>query len=350
MKFLATGDIQAHNWSQFSYIRKDGMNSRLYNCLEIFRILRHEAKKRGITRVLLNGDVIEENAYIETEVYTGVYDELEKLHKEGLEVVINVGNHDILRESDGRIIHALRPFRKVAHVVETPTMVWGHLWVVPWIENPDKFKKTIADLYASGEGDYALALHVGVSGAKTGPTGYLLRSPIKLKDLRRRDFSVVILSDYHTRQRLASNVFYLGSPLQHSFGEIHRPCIWEIDLDGRDYAAKKIYTDLPTFKRVSIGNGEDIGKLERKSKDLAGNYVRIELRPGSKVSDRSIEEWSKDTGALVQIERRGEQRDSTEPDVRTIQPEEAIKRYVKENAKERYQKRLRKLGEKIYSG
>src|SRR5258708_38450111 len=104
------------------------MNSRLYNCLQVFRILKREAEKRGITKILLNGDLLEENAYIDVEEYDAVYREVEKLYKEGLEIVINLGNHDVLRESEGRALHSLRPFRQIATIVEKPRFVWSFLF------------------------------------------------------------------------------------------------------------------------------------------------------------------------------------------------------------------------------
>ena len=84
MKFLITGDLQIHAWKQFSYIRKNGMNSRLYNCLKVFDVLLEEAKKRNITRILLNGDLFEESNYIDVEVFDATYLKFEKLYSEGM--------------------------------------------------------------------------------------------------------------------------------------------------------------------------------------------------------------------------------------------------------------------------
>src|SRR3989304_857976 len=160
MRFLATGDIQAHNWRQFSYVRSDGQNSRLHNCLKVFDILEEEARARRIRRVLLNGDIFEENAYIDVEVYDAVYRRLERLHSEGLDIVVNVGNHDVLLQSGGRVLHSLRPLRKICKVIESPTLVWGKLWVVPWMAEPEKFKQTIKHLRVKGS--MSLVCHVGV--------------------------------------------------------------------------------------------------------------------------------------------------------------------------------------------
>lgn len=345
MRFLATGDIQCHAWRQFSYTRKDGMNSRLYNCLQVFEIILKEAEERGINKVLLNGDIFEENAYINVEVYDAVYRKIEKLHRHGLEVVINLGNHDMLKESGKRVLHSLRAFRTVATVIEKPTLVWGTLQVVPWTSDIHGFKKTIAGFRRDKE--CALVLHCGVQGATTGPTSYLVRNPIKLKDVRPNEFAAVILSDYHTRQRLAKNVFYLGSPLQHSFGETHRPCIWEMHLDGRSFVSKKIYTNLPLFRKIRMERASD---LRKKLETLSSNYVAIVIPASSNLSDEEIEHVVRGRFQF-RIERKEDELDSEQPEnVHTLAPEEAISQYTGFHSSGKSIKRLNQLGQSLYAG
>src|SRR6266576_352945 len=190
MKFLITGDLQIHPWRQFSYTRKSGMNSRLYNCLKVFDVLLEEAQKRGITKILLNGDLFEANDYIDVETFDSTYLKLEKLHSEGMEVCINLGNHDISRYAGERILHALRAFRKVATIIEEPALVWKSLWVVPWCPSPEKIKEGIRS-FGRTPGTRGLEIsticlvgHFGVQGARTGSHSILLKNAIVLKDLR----------------------------------------------------------------------------------------------------------------------------------------------------------------------
>jgi len=347
LRFLATGDLQVHAWRQFSYTRSNGQNSRLYFCLKVFDIILREAKARGINKVLIDGDVIEENSFIDVEVYDAVYRKIEKLHDEGLDTVINLGNHDVLRESGGRVLHSLRAFRKVATIVEEPKLVWGFLSVVPWMANPEDIKKAILGLEASRK--MGLALHCGVQGARTGPTSYLVRNPIKLRDIRATDFGFVLLSDYHTSQKLSPNVFYLGSPIQHSFGEIHRPAIWDIRvLDVAPwYIAKRIYTDLPRFKSVHVRRLSD---FKDKLDSFSGNYVRAILSADSKVLEEDLERLASGRFQL-QVDREDEGKDVvSNGDVHTMDPEEAIFRYTEFHSSVGKRSRLVQLGKKLYHG
>jgi DNA repair exonuclease SbcCD nuclease subunit len=343
IRFLATGDLQIHPWKQFSYTKSNGMNSRLYNCLKVLDIMRKEAHKRGITKILLNGDILEETDYIQVEVYDGLYRKIERMCEEGLDVVVNCGNHDICKQSSGRVLHSLRPLRQVATVVEEPTLVWDALQVVPWMADSEALKKAIRRVRSSRS--YGLALHCGVQGAKTGPTAYLVRNPIKLRDIRSKEFGLVLLSDYHTRQWLSKNALYLGSPLQHSFGEIHRPCIWDVRLFGHDpyFDARKIYTNLPRFRRLDVSRIKD---LRRKVEALRGDYVKLHTPAGGGVSEADIQKVVKGK-FLYDIEETSEEQED-KPDTSSLHPLEVISQYAR--SKVSSPKKLVSLGIKLYKG
>ena len=346
MKFLATGDLQIHAWRQFSYTLKNGMNSRLYNCLKVFDFLLEEAKKRGIKRILINGDTFEENSYIDVEVFDATYLRLEKLHSVGMEVVINIGNHDISRQSGRRILHSLRAFRKVATVVEEPTHIWGDsVFVVPWDSSPDRIKEAIRSCKASK--NKILVLHCGVQGATTGPTSYLVRNPIKLDDVRHTEFGLVVLSDYHTRQFLAPNVLYMGSPLQHSFGEIHSPCVWRFSAGGRGIHPRmeKIPTSFPRFRRVSVSSEHE---LSHRTRNFKGDYVQVTA--GDSLDERRIERIASRIGFQYTIKREAEEVEDSKQS-KSFDISKVMEKYVESQVGSvSKQQRLLRLGEKLYEG
>lgn len=346
IRFLITGDIQAHKWRQFAHVTKSGMNSRLANCLKVFRLCRKEALKRGINKLLLNGDILEESDYIDIEIFNGVYNELEKISDDGIETAINLGNHDVHKEVAGRVLHALRAFRKVARVIESPTLLWGKVYVVPWM--PDSSSIVDAITAVKEPSDKCLVLHCGVQGATTGPKAYLVRNPIKLRDIRASEFSVTLLSDYHTRQYLQKSppVLYMGSPLQHTFGEIHRPCIWSVCLGGGGVRPRldKIYTGLPRFRRVTASTARE---FREQTIGFANDYVKVRAA-SDELSDRSIEHVAREIGFQVSIERAKKEVEDIQ-DVRSVNFQSAMENYVRNNAKSNAEKLL-KLGWRIFNG
>jgi DNA repair exonuclease SbcCD nuclease subunit len=348
MRFLATGDLQIHKWQQFAYTTKSGMNSRLANCLKVLKFIREKALERGISKVLLNGDILEECDFIDVETFNGVYNELEKSQDAGIETVINLGNHDVHGEFGGRIQHALRAFRKVATVVEEPIKIWGYLFVVPWMSSPDLIKTAIGDLEISKND--SLALHYGVQGAVTGPKNYLVRNPIHLKDIRSKEFALTLLSDYHTSQRLQRNppVWYLGSPIQHTFGEIHKPCVWEIFLrgDGGKPKLTRHFTNFPQFRRVSASSEHE---LERRTSAFSGDYVKV-FSKSERLSDRAIERVASRIGFRVQVERMAEAIEDIQ-NTQSVNFQDAMCSYVWNNVKTKSRgEKLLKLGWRIFNG
>lgn len=319
------------------------MNSRLFNCLKVFDILKKEAKKRGIDKVFINGDVFEENDYIPVAAYDGVYRKLEEMADDGLDVVLNIGNHDVSKSS-GRLLHSLRPFRRVATVVERPKTIWERLKVVPYMGDTEILKNYVKSLDSSDQ--LCLCLHIGVQGAVTGPTNYLVRNPVHLKDVRPTSFGLVLLSDFHTRQQLAGNVFYLGSPLQHSFGEIHKPVIWEVRLllHPPFFKLIEIPTPFPRFRRVHAGTRSSLRTVLNK---YAGDYVSVTIPSEGRLSPEDVEKIAKEEGCKVAVRTKGEE-EQEDAAIKLWQPEEQIEKYVVENAKKRNRKRLTNLGLELY--
>ena len=348
LRFISTGDLQVHPFKQFSKTRSSGMNSRLHNCLRIFDLIIDAVQKTGVKKVLLNGDILESTNEIEVQTYDALYSKLERLKKNGIDIVINMGNHDICKAAGKRILHSLRPFRQVATVIEKPTLVWDYLWVIPWMQKPKEFKRAIQKLPASKR--FALALHCGVQGATTGPSAYLVRNPIKLKDIRHEKFGIVLLSDYHTRQWLAYNALYMGSPLQHSFGETHNPCLWDVSLlDSKPwFKLEKIYTNMPRFKRVYVQKLADLTNVLDK---FRGHYVRVLLVRGTRVSPEDIEQAVAGQ-FLYELEYEKEETERGIDKTVALQPEAAMMQFVgtQMKADSKRARKLLALGHEIYAG
>lgn len=353
LRFLATGDIQAHEWKQFATVTPEGMNSRLHNILSVFDVISREAKSRGIKKLLINGDVFEENSYISTETYDGVYRKLEKLHDEGVETVINLGNHDVVLYSASRVLHALRPFRKVATIFERPGVAWSHVFLVPYEPDVEKIKSSFAAL---GDGSCTcVAAHVGVQGGSVGPKDYLLRCPIKLRDLHPKRIKLILLSDFHKSQFLRKNVLYMGSPIQHTFGEVHRPKIWDVSLLDEPpwFKLRRIYTEFPTFRRIEVDEGKLLELKEKvRGKDfpLHNSYVRA-IITSDKVRDEDLEELARVGKFLLQIHRKGQTDAGERSEIEALDARSLIGKYVHENARGKVErKRLANLGRELYPG
>lgn len=321
-RFLITGDIHAHNFRQFSKILPSGINSRLDNCLRVFDLLLREALARKINKIILNGDIFHEADEIDTEVYGEVYKRLERLHDHNIDTYLVLGNHDTTLCTSSRLVHSLFAFRKIAHVIEKPTTLWGTVSAIPWTANTVLYKQWIkaASLETPPR---VLVTHVGISEGRIGQSGIRIKGQVRLVDLHPEGFRLVLLSDYHHRQKVADHVYYLGSPLHHNFGETHDPCIWEIQVfDSKPYYLRKsIGTNLPRFISLSTARLEN---LRDQFDHNRGSYFSIRTSK----SDVEIQRLAEKYGCQIDIEHISKEKDEKDFTKRSFSLEELINRYA----------------------
>lgn len=340
LRFLVTGDLQVHAWKQFSTTLPDGTNSRLENTLKVFDILKREAKARGIDKVLLNGDILEESDDIKTEVYSGLYKRIESLHLAGIDTALNLGNHDVVQQTEFSLIHSLLPFRSIARVIERPIRLWKYVWVVPWMGNSSIFKRSVASIKIARERPRILVTHIGITGSQVGPRNLAIKTAINTEDLCPSKFDLILLSDFHTRQKIAPHTFYMGSPIQHTFGETHEPCIWQISLYDKHpwYRREAISTALPRFRNAVCTSKSDLLHILNS---YPGDFVRLSIPVScTRLSDFYIEDKAKEAGCQIQITREVGVKERTKiPKI--VKIENVIKKYAKT-------KKLARLGIKLF--
>lgn len=348
LRFLGTGDLQVGNWKQFNVLRPDGHGSRLHHCLQIFRLLRKEAERRNIDKVLINGDIFEKNGVLEVEVFDAVYQEVEKMHSAGIDVVMNIGNHDVTRAASEFLpsLHSLRIFNRIATTVETPRLVWKNLYVIPWMADSNAMLSAIDNIHNEYKtGNMALALHVGITGAKAG-TGQALPGKLHLGDIHPERFQLILLSDYHHHQWIGKNAFYLGSPMQHSFGETHKGCVWEISIGEHNTKVVPIPTNRPEFHWISIRHLSDAKHFFRK---FPKDYFRVQILPAKRrIESSDLQKLARQYGCLVQVENAPvyEKGSIQQPVLAEGGMHRLLRDYVKKNTlKERH--RLSNLGNHI---
>ncbi len=292
MKFLAFADLHAHNYSQFSSILSDGTNTRLADCLDIFRQIREYGEKKGIKKALFLGDLFNTRTKVAIDVYYKVFDELAVMKSEGFELFLIVGNHDQFLKSGA--IHSIRPLSSVATVIDKPICLKElDVYAIPYIENLEARRGAIMAGRKAGAG--ILAIHSPVDGALVGPTDVALQDGLKLADLKGNAFKMILLGHYHKSQKLAENVHFLGSPLELNLGERNdgQKGFWVVDTE--DYSMKMIPTQYPRFIEL-----ED----EWTEEQVRNNFVRLVLKNSKEKDDLKIkQEILAAGGKAVVIER-----------------------------------------------
>jgi DNA repair exonuclease SbcCD nuclease subunit len=269
MKISFTADVQAHARSAFATY--DGwLNSRLKDISDSLLFAADQACGGDF---VINGDLFHNRETIGIDVIHVVVETISKCAARCSSVVISAGNHDQYKR-DGSVSPLVMLSRiKGVHVVPrdgTSLTLGGNqrVHLLPHTVDHEK----VRDFVRSVSGG-VLVLHQGVAGAMLN--GIISTSSLTLQDLQPDRFDFVVLGDYHKPQKLAKNVWYVGSPVQHDWGEAgDEKRILVLDTDRQEM--KSVPTEAPEFRNASVSDW--LNHLDRDS-----HFYRIAATPAERV-------------------------------------------------------------------
>jgi DNA repair exonuclease SbcCD nuclease subunit len=248
-KAVVTGDVHAHNFSQFSKPCPHYGGTRLKQIVEALRSVFAKAHELDIEEVVIIGDLFHTRGLISVQVLNSVLWELQEAKRSGLRVYIVAGNHD--QANKAGTVTSLAPFYDYADVVETARNI-GRAYYIPFREDRAYYVeafKTAAKLKCE-----VVFAHVGLQGAAIGESDYQPKEELLVEETLCEQFKLVLCGHYHKAQYLAANVAYTGSLIQHNFCDVNVvKGFYSIDLDksaGNRVANHK--TEAPEFIKATI--------------------------------------------------------------------------------------------------
>lgn len=322
MKILFTGDWHIHSYKDFSSVTevfwnddsstfysaeelkhlgleaKDSIliNSRLLNCLQALIEIRQYCLDNDIGCVCITGDVFHKRGSVDTIVYNYVMRIMESFEENEIEVHIIPGNHDQVSNDDNpeNSVFGLKPYCTVYNYSEQLWCIEGNgedgaiIVGMPFTKNKalwlEKLEETMKDIqgikHLEGIPRILLA-HLGISGGFVGKGNYALKDAYDAEELHYEDFfDYVMLGHYHKPQRIkgTKNVYYTGSPIQHSFndeGEDHGFLV----VDTKKGAKGIQFLSLGFPKFITVKTKEELEKI-----DFDSNYVRVQI-PSEELDD-----------------------------------------------------------------
>jgi DNA repair exonuclease SbcCD nuclease subunit len=282
-----TGDVHAHPFQQYATINEKGINSRLQRIVECLDTMMETAINRKCEQFVIAGDLFHARKEVPTTALDMVSEVLKRRSAE-IEVILLMGNHDMSTNSDHTSIQALSG---MATIIRMPT-VYKKVAYLPWTDDQKYVGKTIAKLRE--QGGKCLVGHLGIDGAKLGPANIEIPGHIDLDQIGGiDDFLWVSLSHYHKFQKTRKNAWYIGSPLQHTWGEaseikgffIADTAKREPEFIENDYSPKFVKLEAKAdLKRVrAIDYVKILGKTEADIHEL-----RESLAPKIKDDEESM--------------------------------------------------------------
>jgi DNA repair exonuclease SbcCD nuclease subunit len=306
MKILFFSDLHAHNFTQFATTLPGGRNSRLQATLNVVEEITGFCNEKDVDVVFFLGDVFHARTKIDSDVYSATWHAFRKLSEVVDELFILVGNHDQYSK-DGRL-HSLEPFKAFAKVIDRPVIervittndeeftFAAHPFTTD-IDRWKRFTKIIPKV------DFFL-FHQGVSEAVVGAFDISIKAEVGLEDFPREKGDYCLGGHYHKSQWLTEGpkkkgVAFIGSPLQHNFGERNDGLKgwWLFDdklsnsLSGRWGHIGSYSTNAPKFRlyesaeafeedaKHATEGGMVAEAVEAWNNELANNYIRVRCSP-----------------------------------------------------------------------
>lgn len=252
MKIALLADIHLGHHEEFNV-----QNSRITNIHSAVIDCLNNAKENGASFVIFAGDFFDNGKSTDPLTLHLAYDIIKYCAETFKYTWFICGNHDMSKRFGMTIISTLCRSHKNTFCVDSgsservdnlKTAAFDRIVLSSWDANPiehvDRYKRTL------------FVGHLPVSGAMhMNQVMYGID-----KDVLSSNYARSLLGHFHQRQELAGNVHYIGTPIQHSFGEVGNETGYVmIDANNDTWKYVDPYsnspdTRMPRFHKVSAEN------------------------------------------------------------------------------------------------
>jgi DNA repair exonuclease SbcCD nuclease subunit len=278
--YAIVSDLHAHNWSAFSTTLPNGVNSRLQIILDELERACKTLADAGGRYVYGGGDLFHVRGAVAPSVLNPVKEKLEVCHRNyGVSFAFNAGNHDLEGKHSTQLGNAVQALRcDWVDVVSAPIHDAGPhdgICVVPWIENLEDLRSTLAD-WSRNVGDDRpttdLLIHAPMNDVIVG----LPNKGLSAAELRSLGFRRVFVGHHHNHKDMGGGVYSIGATTHQTWNDVGTKAGFLIVTDSE---VKWHASHAPSF--VDVNGVDDATELHLR---CDGNYVRAKLTT-SKVAE-----------------------------------------------------------------
>jgi len=318
MKLLLYGDIHAANLYSFNVKRSKYQFTEYSRVDELYSTLAWIAKvtkDNGVMMTINMGDTFHQALRFYVERYNTVVKAVNSINQCSLSKsgVILEGNHDRSEE-----VSAVDTFENVQGTVLVKNSIKvkyiseanSHLIFVPYIRDPEKTREAFQALHEkyknrAKQTNIYVFCHLDIREAYEG----IMSSTYQLNQLNTYDtlklgiYKAVFSGHIHFKRKINENFYYVGSVLNHNFGDsVARKGVTIVDLDPDGFKIEyKENPYCPFFVKFNLEKPDSVkSKLETIKKELikfpsTNVYARIfslSSENGRKKSSEFIRDFS----------------------------------------------------------
>jgi DNA repair exonuclease SbcCD nuclease subunit len=296
MIFSFISDVHAALYKEFAR-----GEDRLNDIIRVLDAWAKDSKDNGAEVGVICGDLFHVKGIISVAVFNSVFKTIWQAMTDGCfqRLYLLVGNHD-QAVKDGSV-HSLEAFGAIpgVTVIGEPTEAsegGKSLLFIPYSEDAEKIKEMVT---AHRGMNHLIFMHHGISGAKVGPTDYVMKDEIATTFFR--GYELVVSGHYHKSQWMAENVLIPGSPIQLNRGERNDgdKGWWIYDsskpVEHDENPVMDFLDDTPKFMEISSDEIDDV------KSSLRHNFITVTLSEGEDYQE--VAERLKQAGARAVTRR-----------------------------------------------
>lgn len=280
-------DSHNHNWSAFSSVDSDGVNTRLKWILDETLRCAEAVKRAGGDTLFHAGDLFHVRGSVAPSVLNPTLAVYKKIVNSGIKVVINAGNHDLEGKEANELGSAITALQEVGcyvgnellhHRLDDTNMVI----TIPWMPI-EELKRQLSGIIHVGRTD--VIIHAGIDGVIPGlPSHGLDRDYLQKLGFRR-----VLAGHYHNHKDLGDGVYSVGALTHQTWSDIGTKAGF---LIVSDEGVKWHSTHAPSFIEIDERTDpDDIALL------VDGNYVRAKVYTAKESEITKFRNMLMDAGA-----------------------------------------------------
>jgi DNA repair exonuclease SbcCD nuclease subunit len=261
--YALVSDLHCHNWSQFSQIGSDGVNTRLRIILDELIRAAQTLKKAGGTTLRVAGDLFHVRGNIAPSVLNPTFATF-KWICEALEIDVEIipGNHDLEGLHADELGNAMQQLDLIegVEVITKPTVCEDGTVMLPWIESLDELRKEAAKL-KNPNAD--LIIHAPLNGVIRGLPDHGL-DPVEVS---KWGYRRVFTGHYHNHTAPMDGAISIGATTHQTWSDPNTAAGFLIVYPDRyefheSQAPKFVNVDQPIVDTTAVRN----------------NYCRIRLQ------------------------------------------------------------------------
>lgn len=267
--YLLFSDVHFHNWSAFSFVNEEGINSRLQYQLDELGRAYDALRANGGSLAVCAGDLFHVRGKLAPSVTNPVRDFFRKQDGLDMETVILSGNHDLEGADADPLTSAVAVIQSDSTLAITSACQASfnpNIYMIPWRSDLSRLREEIKEISDAADPDDLsdLVIHAPMNEVLIN----IPNTGLNASEFEGLNFKRVFAGHYHSHKQLAENVYSVGATGHQTWNDPGTQAGWCLVYEDHiEFHPSK----QPEFIKLPvIYDPEDMAEVE-------GNFIRADI-------------------------------------------------------------------------